>query len=126
MVSAFQSREFGFGLDITKEQMVAVNRHRNGKNYHDKDAANFVLSKFKKNALKESPFIRFFEYGTNQEGYWSYNHMIVQLEDCIDCLKVLYPEFRYVFLYDHSSGHSKKRKGGLNSSSMNRSFGGTQ
>ena len=31
MVSAFQSREFGFGLDITKEHMVSVNRHSNGK-----------------------------------------------------------------------------------------------
>ena len=67
-----------------------------------------------------------FDYGINQEGYWSYNHMITQLEDCIDCLKVLYGGYDYVFFFDHSSGHSKKRREGLDVSDMNVLFGGKQ
>jgi hypothetical protein len=53
--------------------------------------------------------------------------MVTQLEDCVDCVKVMYPQFNFVFLFDHSSGHSKKRIGGLNASSiMNKEFGGAQ
>ena len=35
MISAFQSREFGFGLDLTKEDLVKVNQQRVGR-YCDK------------------------------------------------------------------------------------------
>jgi hypothetical protein len=31
MISAFQSREFGWGEDITEEQMVRINEMRRGK-----------------------------------------------------------------------------------------------
>jgi hypothetical protein len=44
-----------------------------------------------KSPLTDNPFMREFEYGAKGEGYWSYEHMVIQLEDCIDCLKVLYP-----------------------------------
>ena len=39
--------------------------------------------------------------------------MVLQLEDCIDCMKTLHPEYQCVFLFDHSSGHAKNRKNGL-------------
>jgi hypothetical protein len=55
-----------------------------------------------------------------------YNHMVLQLEDCVDCLKVVYPHLDFVFLFDHSSGHSKKRCGGLDAGQMNSGFGGSQ
>ena len=36
-----------------------------------------------------------------------------------------FPEkYDYVFLYDHSSGHTKKRVGGLNVVNMNKGYGG--
>ena len=51
--------------------------------------------------------------------------MILQVEDCIDCLRVLHNDcYRYVFLFDHSSGHAKKRIGGLDVGAMNKGFGG--
>ena len=50
--------------------------------------------------------------------------MVVQTEDCIDCLEILYPQFDYIFLFDHSSGHAKKRADGLNVTSMNKGYGG--
>lgn len=79
-----------------------------------------------KKVINESPFVKYFEYGQSHEGYWDYNHMILQLEDCIDCLKTLYPQFDFIFMFDHSSGHTKKRRGGLDASGMNKWFGGAQ
>jgi hypothetical protein len=50
--------------------------------------------------------------------------MILQVEDCIDCLRIMYSDqYCYVFLFDHSSGHAKKRVGGLDVGAMNKGFG---
>jgi hypothetical protein len=125
MVSAMQSREFGFGMALTKAQLDDVNSKRNGEDYFDKDAATDVHGTTKKKNLQESPFVRMFEYGANKDGYWTGNHMIVQLEDCIDCLKVIHGDnYDFVFLFDHSSGHAKKRGDGLDITKMNKGFGG--
>jgi hypothetical protein len=67
-----------------------------------------------------------FEYGANKEGYWNYEWMGIQTEDCIAVLQALYPQYGYVFMFDHSSGHARKRTNGLNANSMNKSFGGVQ
>jgi hypothetical protein len=91
MISAFQSSEFGFGMKINEEQPEEINRYREGKEYIDKDAAKSKCGSTKKAALTSSPFVLEFEYGANAEGYWVYEHMVLQVEDCVDCLKVLYP-----------------------------------
>ena len=44
----------------------------------------------------------------------------------MDCIKVLFPQFDFVFLFDHSQGHAKKLVGGLDAYSMNRGYGGAQ
>jgi hypothetical protein len=36
----------------------------------------------------------------------------------------MHPDYHFVFLFDHSSGHAKQRPDGLNASRMNKSFGG--
>jgi hypothetical protein len=79
-----------------------------------------------KKDLIESPFVKHFELGANNEGCWGHNHMVSQLEDCMDCLKAACPDFDFAFLFDHSSGHSKKRRGGLDAANMNSGFGGGQ
>jgi hypothetical protein len=79
-----------------------------------------------KKEIKESPFIKYFEHEANNEGYWGYNHMVLQLEDCVDCLKVVYPHLDFVFLFNHSSRHSKKILGGLDAGQTNSVFGGSQ
>ena len=64
--------------------------------------------------------------GVNNEGYWNSQHMAIQFEDVVDCLKVLHPNYEFVFLFDHSQGHNWKRKGGLDVWNMNIGFGGKQ
>jgi hypothetical protein len=52
--------------------------------------------------------------------------MVLQVEDCCDVKTNLYPQYDFLFLVDHSSGHDKQRKDGLNMTRMTRNFGGTQ
>ena len=53
--------------------------------------------------------------------------MSVQLEDVVDCLRILYPEYEVMFLFDHSQqGHARKRNGALNAIQMLRAYGGAQ
>jgi hypothetical protein len=99
MLSVFHSQEFRFGFrNLTKEEMVRINLYRRGTKYVDEDAAVTV------NNTPEKPDLRhllsmwsLLEYGVSKEGYWTYDRMSLQLEDCIDVLKVIYPQYSYVF-----------------------------
>ena len=52
--------------------------------------------------------------------------MVLQLEDCADVVKTLYPQFQFLFLFDHSCGHDRARDDALNVRNMNRGFGVSQ
>jgi len=127
MVSAFQSRMLGFGRPMTPGELDAVNLSRYGKEYWDTEAALEVHKQTLKQPLKSSPFSRSIVIGANNDGYWNSFHMAIQLEDCIDCCKVLYQnDFLFLFLFDHSQGHNRKRKGALDARTMNMAWGGAQ
>ena len=98
MLSAFQSRETGFGLKLSSIQIGEINETRRNKNYVDVDAAIAINGQAMKKDLKDSPFVIYFELGANCEEYWTYNHMSIQFEDCVDCLKVVFsPPFDFAF-----------------------------
>jgi hypothetical protein len=116
--------KFGFGMEISANQLASINAEINGRLYYDEAAATDVHGHARKQPLTKSPFVHSLEFSWSN-GYWKGNHMTVQTEDCIDCLHVLFPEmYDYVFLYDHCSGHVKKRVGGLNVGNMNKGYGG--
>ena len=52
--------------------------------------------------------------------------MLLQIDDCVDCLWLLYSGLDYVYLLDHSSGHAKKRTDGLDENTMNVGYDGSQ
>ena len=52
--------------------------------------------------------------------------MVLQLEDCIDCLKSLFPEYDIIFLFDHSNGHDCLQPDGLSITKICKNFGGKQ
>ena len=126
MISAFQSREFGFGMELSSEQLQQVNKKRNGEDYIDKSAAVLKRGTSQKQPLTSSPFYIEFEYGAQKEGYWTYDHFVLQCEDVADCLDVIYPEFEFRFCVDHSCGHDRQQSDGLNARKMNKLFGGKQ
>ena len=120
MISGFQSRELGWGIPINEEQLRKINANRANEEYFDKEAAIAVYGTAKKKKLEASPGIVHFRYGSQQDGWWTGNHTILQLEDVIDCVKVtLGTTYDYVFLFDSSSGHAKKRIDGLDVKAMN-------
>jgi hypothetical protein len=107
MISAFVSREFGFGYYILPDNLQKVNAAREGKYYSDVKAAKKIKGDTSLEAtLTRSPFVFEFEYGANNQGYWDYDHIIIQLADCIDVVKTLHTEFDYLFLFDHRCGHN--------------------
>jgi hypothetical protein len=127
MISAFQSREFGFGMPLNEEQLKEVNKYREGKLYTDQDAAMATRQHKEKKPLTSTPFIQEFEYGKNNDGYWTYQWMVCQLDDCVDVLKTLFGnQYDFLFMFDHSCGHDKKRTDGLIVENMAKIYGGKQ
>ena len=56
--------------------------------------------------------------GVHNEACWTGFHMTLQFDDVVDCLNVLCPEFDYLFLFDHSQGHARKRDGALDAKNV--------
>ena len=124
MVSAMESRETGWGIAITEDIMRKVNDMRKNEKYLDEVAAQAVHGTSDKKDLTDDPFVRLFEFG-GANGYWTGNHVLVQIEDCVDLLRVKYGDaYDYRFILDSSSGHVKKRTGGLDATKMTKLWGG--
>jgi hypothetical protein len=45
-----------------------------------------------KQPLTQSPSILEFKYGASTEGHWTYDGMVLELEECADIVKTLYPQ----------------------------------
>ena len=83
-------------MEISDDKLKAINARRHGKEYFDKMAAKEVNGNTKKPPLTESPLINQFEFGVRND-YWTGNHMILQTEDCIDCLITIFGnQYEYV------------------------------
>ena len=126
MLSSFCSRELGYGYSVPPDILKIVNEKRKSEKYDDENAAIIKNGSANKPPLTISPFARELEYGNNHEGYWMYENMILQLEDCVDVLKVTHPEFEFLFLFDHSNGHDRLQPNGLNRNKISVRFGGKQ
>jgi hypothetical protein len=130
MILAFQSREFGFGFTLLPSEIEQVNKFRMEKRplYTEAESAIKVNGTAVKKPLVNSPFVVIFEYGygAGKEGYWTYDHMCLQFEDCIDTIQALYPEYDSVWIFDHSCGHDHGREDGLSVGNMKVNWGGKQ
>ena len=131
MISAFVSRTWGFrtnGNPILPEQLHEINQlrlHPLHNTYISTEAALNVNGHTAKGPIEDcGAFCRLFEYGANNDGYWNYNTMALQLEDFIDCVLVLVPDPDFVILFDQSAGHGKKQADGLCAMNMNVDWGG--
>ena len=69
MVSAFQHREFGCGVNLNQEELKFVNnrRRQNWPNYKSVDSAMKCNGKVHKDDLKYSPYSIFFEFGAQKK-----------------------------------------------------------
>ena len=48
-----------------------------------------------------NPFCQKFECGARSERYWTYDRMVLKIEDCTDILKDIHPGIDFIFLFDH-------------------------
>ena len=126
MLSSFCSRELGYGFEPSDEILNAVNNKRASQEYADKDAARTKFGTAKKQKLNASPFTRELEYGVNHDGYWRYEDMVLQMEDCRDILVHMFPDYDFIFLFDHSNGHDRLQPNGLSINRISIRFGGKQ
>ena len=85
-----------------------------------------ILGTINKMTLTESPFVKYLFVGAYNENYWNSFYASLQLEDIVDCLQVLFPEFDLVFLFDHSQEHAPKQDHALSAQHMSKSYRGTQ
>ena len=77
MVSAIVSRSLGWGMIITDNELLEINKLRLGKKYTDEEAASYLNGSDLKKDLVESPFIRYLNYGAGKDRYWTYRHMVL-------------------------------------------------
>ena len=127
MVSAYCARPFGFGINLLTSELEAINRLRKKTTYISKDSALNVYGSNKKKPFHDHhQLVRYFDVGINDEGYWNYDHMCLQNEDCFDILRVVFPKYDYVLLMDQSSGHGKRAGDSLHAPSMSVKYGGLQ
>ena len=54
-------------------------------------------------------FLQEFEYGESDEGYWNYDQIFLQIEDCTIILKSIHLGIDFIFLFDYSCGHDSRR-----------------
>ena len=57
LISAFVSREYGFGIDLSAEDLARVNEKRDGEKYSDDVAAKVVNGNQNKTPLTSNPFV---------------------------------------------------------------------
>jgi hypothetical protein len=88
--------QFGWGVKIHADQLKEIDESRHEKNYFDIAAGIDVNGNSKKIILTEPPFIHKFEFGGDQ-GCWTGIHISLQVELCINCLHVLFPDQYGVF-----------------------------
>ena len=76
-------------MKLSIQELIEISKQQEGKHYFDMEAARDINGTPEKSPLTESPFVGTFEFG-GTNGYWTGNHTILQTEDCIDCLKVIF------------------------------------
>ena len=78
MVSAMVGRAMGFGMVVTDEQLLEINKRRLGTKYKDHNAATYLNGNDNKKPLTKSPFIHYLNYGSGKDGYWTF-YMVLQI-----------------------------------------------
>ena len=128
MASGFTANEFGLGLGLRLTPAIRNDINESQQRYERyvlTGDAELVKGSPIKTEFKDSydPSLAFFRTGVQHEGYWNSSHAKLQLEDVVDALTTIFPQFDLVFLFDQSLGHTKVRSDSLHMRNINVSHG---
>lgn len=71
--------------------------------------------------------VEFFEYGENNEGYWTGEYLLKQVvKKAMPIGKALYLRYQLLFLFDNATSHSVFASDALQVDEMNKGTGGQQ
>ena len=120
MVSGFFDEWRGFGLHLTNEEVVLINKIRKENYIQSGTAPRKDLE------LGSSPGLIYFEYGNGKgkQGYWDGVKFQEQCIDFMDAIEILYLGMQILLDVDHSSGHLKEQSDGLMVNAMGCNWGG--
>jgi hypothetical protein len=124
MISAFVLCKFESGIKLSDKDLQNITEFGHHKHcpYSDKSAAMYERGTSAKQPLDSSSFVMEFEYGDTAQGYWTYDHMVLQLRYCVDMVKVLYHNYEYIFLFNQSCGRDSKIPDDLCGNSIRKTF----
>ncbi len=98
---------------LLEKELTAVNTERASKNL---PALNRAWA---------SSIVRF-DYGRNREGYWCARHMLRHIDEFLDVLEYVFPDFQNLLVFDNSSGHGAFAEDALLSQRASKGWGGRQ
>lgn len=81
-------------LQMSEQKLTNIDRE---KNYRSAADALLISSDGNTCDITDDPLLRYFRAGVNKEGYWTSSHAKLQLEDCMDCLMVIFPILDFDF-----------------------------
>ena len=71
-------------------------------------------------------FFQDFEYGASDEGFCTYEWMVLQIEYFTGIFKAIHPGIYLIFLFDNPCGHDRGIEDRLNVTKMNSGYVGAQ
>jgi hypothetical protein len=128
MVSSCADDLRGIGLPITEGELKKLNAWRREKRHGPDACLSTGGVPPEKTNLLMSLGHRFLNCGKaeGKDGRWTYELFAKQTGDVLDLHECLHPDLQIIGECDWSSGHSKAQNFALNSTSMNKNWGGSQ
>ena len=71
-------------------------------------------------------FFQYSEYGASDEGYFTYDWMVLQIYYCTNILKAIHPGIYFIFLFDNPCRNDRGTEDRLNVTKMNSGYVGAQ
>ena len=110
MISASQSREFGFVYPLTVQYIQTINEYcALHPKYVDMDASTTILrhTHNEPTTMGRNPLCQYSGYVARDEVYWTYEVMVLKLEECINIITALHTGISFIFLFYHSCGNDR-------------------
>ena len=113
-MSAFVSDDFEFSVPSSAGYLNKLNEWRAGQVGRGTEG---------KETIKRPPGVELLDIGNNKEGWWTYKHLVRQVEKMMDMYDCLFPEVQILFEVNWLSGNANFPVNTLHTPSTSKLFG---